>query len=316
MFDLAAAIKAAQAIPTVTIPPGVYTIPPLRSVAPPVPVRIICTGVTFASLQLSDCANLSFEGLSVLQGPVAQDTPAVKLQNCTSVAFINPTITGTASADGLYWGKAVLISGGSLVSISGGEVSGFFKGVSLAATDDCTLSGVELHHVRTSPVNGYGQRPTISGNIIRDIIPDAAHGDHSDGIHFFTKGQSAACDGLTITGNRMTLANAGGTLGINLEGTLAAPFTNVRIVGNALAWNNNQGITTDHVQSGEISGNVLTPTAGLDDPKHAPTIILRPTNGPLKVFGNTLKTTPGMKPFEGQNTFLTAVQIAAYGAKA
>lgn len=318
-LDLAALIKAAQAIPTVTIPPGVYPAQVLHAAVPPSMVRIIATGVTFAGLQLSDCSNLSFEGLTVLQAVVAQGSPAVKLQNCVNVAFVNPTFTGTPDpATGFYMGKAVQAIGGSHVSITGAEISGFFKGVNPASSDDFMLSGSDLHHIRTSPVDGFGQRITITGNHIHDIIP-VAGADHSDGLHFFTKGQSVPCDGLTITGNRMEMGgtSASGTLGINIEGTAASPFTNLKISGNALAWNNNQGITTDHAESGEISGNVLIPAAGLDNPAHAPAIVLRPTNGAgLKVFGNTSKSGPSMQPFAAQNTFLTPAQIAQYGAKA
>lgn len=313
-LDLATLIASAAAVPTVTIPPGVYPTQHLPATRPPAVVRIVCAGVTFAGLQLSDCANLSFEGLSVLQPPVAQGVAAVLLQACVGVTFLNPTITGTVDpTTGLYMGKAVQVLGGSHVSILGGEISGFFKGVNPAATDDFTLSGCDIHHIRTSPVDGFGQRITISDNHIHDIIP---HGvDHSDGIHIFTKGQTVPCDGLRITGNRLEMAVAPGTLGINLEGTQTAPFTNVNVAQNVLKWNNNQSFTTNWVSSGSVTDNQFLPAPGLDDQRHSSGMMFRNAGPALLVTGNTCKDNIYMAPYR-QNTFLTPAQIAQFGAAA
>jgi hypothetical protein len=108
----------------------------------------------------------------------------------------------------------------------------------------------------------------------------------------------------------MELSDAAGTLGINLEGTPPpSGFINFKVTGNTLRWNNNQGISTNYVQSGEIKDNVLTPAPGLDDPKHAPGFIFRNSGPDVVVSGNTSKDNKSMAAYR-DNTFLSAAQIA------
>jgi hypothetical protein len=324
-FDLAAAIKAYSPSPVIVVPAGDYPVLTLKGYDFSAgPLRIVASGkVTYAGLTVTGCKGLTFEGVSILQSPVAQDVPALNVQDSSGIAFKGGSIKGTVDPKaGLYMGKGVLLTRCSHVSIVGAEVCGFFKGVSFVDSSDCDVTGCDIHTVRTSPVNGGGaiNRISVAANSIHDIIPDLAHGDHSDGVHFFGKVSAGPMDGISVTDNIMAQAQADGTQGINLEGTAAAPFTNVKVTGNTLTWNNNQAIALNHVLSGVISGNVLRPAPGLNDPKHAPGIIVQNrVLGPpsdLQITGNTVKKIASFNPAYGTNTTLTDKQIAQYGAKA
>lgn len=326
-FDLTAAIKAAQPVPapppvpTVVIPPGDYPAVVLRGLNPSAVVRIVATGARFAGLQISGCSNLSFEGMEVHNpAPASATSPVVFIQSSSDISFSGGKVSGALDAkSGVLFGKGVSVADGTRITVSGVEIYNLFKGVSLANASDFALQSCDIHDVRTSPVDGGGdlQRVHTVDNHIHGIVPVAAFGDHSDGIHFFTKNSGKPCDGIVIERNLMEMGgtSASGTLGINLEGTPTGQFTNISVKGNKLRWNNNQGITTNWVQTGEFSGNELLPAPGLDNPAHAPAIVFRNSGPQVKVFGNTVKSGPSMKPFAGQNTFLTAVQIAQYGAK-
>jgi len=313
-FDLASAIKAAQPVPAqpvVTIPAGDYPAVTLRGLNPAIPVRIVGQGVvTFTGLDIFGCTGLNFEGITVHDpAPATASGPIVLIQDCSSVTLKGCKVSGSA-VGGLLQGKGISVVRSSVI-IDGCEVFDCFKGVSLDDGAGSIIRGCELHNIRTSPINGGGDLSNvqITSNHIHDLVPVAAQVDHSDGIHFWTKNNTKPIDGLLIQGNQMELANAGGTLGINLEGTPApGGFTNCTVADNALKWNNNQGITTNWVQ-GQITGNSLLPAPGLDNPAHAPGIVLR--NSTVTITGNTVKMGPSMKPFPN-NTFLTAAQIAAY----
>lgn len=321
-FDLAVAIKAVQPAPPVllvTVPPGDYPAVVLRGLNPSAVVRIVASGARFAGLQMTGCSNLSFEGLEVHNpAPASASSPVVFIQSSSDIGFSGGKVSGDR-VGGLLLGKGISIANSARVTISGNEVFDLFKGISLASSPGTVLHDNDVHDVRTSPIDGGGDLTLaqIIGNHIHDIVPEASQGDHSDGIHLFTKNALKPNDGIVIQANRMEQADAGGTLGINLEGTPGnGVFTNIKVAENVLKWNNNQGITTNWVQSGEFTDNVLLPAPGLDDPKHAPAIVFRNSGPDVKVTGNTVKLGPSMKPFAGQNTFLTPAQIAQFGGGA
>jgi hypothetical protein len=317
---LAAAIASARGGDTILLSPGPpadivvrgRTFSPQLTITSADPKRPAVLG----GLQLSGVTGVRLVNVDVHQAAsedVKNGSPAIFIQSSHGIDIVGAHVSGSKSeAEGLYLGKGVSLLDSDHVTITGAEVSGFFKGVSFANISDSSLEASDLHDIRTSPVNGGGdlQRVRIVGNHIHDIIPDRTHGDHSDGIHFFTKNSPKPCDGLVITDNRMELSDAVGTLGINLQGTPEpGGFTNVKVNGNTLRWNNNQGITTNWVQSGEFKNNVLTPAPGLDDPKHAPGFIFRNSGPDVEVSGNTSKDGKSMAPYR-KNTFLSAAQIA------
>lgn len=321
-LDLTALIKAVKPQAPeliVYVPAGDYPACVLRDLHPEQRVRIIAQGkVTFAGLQVSSCSNLSFEGIEVHGVDLkSASSPVLYLQSCTDVSFTGGRVSGSVDpVSGVLFGKGVSVADGVRVTVANCEIWNLFKGVSLANASDFALQSCDIHDVRTSPVDGGGnlQRVHIVDNHIHGIVPVARFGDHSDGIHLFTKNSLQPCDGIVISGNRMEMSSAPGTLGINLEGTpQPGGFTNIKVTGNKLFWNNNQGITTNHVRSGEFTANELYPAPGLDNPSHAPGFVFRDNGPAVTVTGNTSKDGKSMKPYRA-NTFLTPAQIAAYGS--
>lgn len=250
--------------------------------------------------------------------PVSSQSPVLNVVGSNDVAVSDSIVRGTYDlVKGLLLGKGVVVTGGSDFAITNSEIRDLFKGISAASVGGLLkVQGNDLHNIRTSPIDGGGllTGSLIDANHIHDIVPVASQGDHSDGIHFFTKSGSPITD-MTISNNRMEMGgtSASGTLGINLEGT-ASPggFVNITVTGNTLRWNNNQGITTNWVQ-GRITNNILRAAPGLDRiPAHAPGIILR--NSSVIITGNTVKISPSMMPYANDNTILTLAQITADGA--
>lgn len=315
----AATVKAAQSGDTITLGPGDYGAAEIRSRDfSPAGLTIDASEprAAFATLVVAGVKHLTLKAPTVFPPRNAIDsTKAVSILTCSYVELLAPDIRGARDADGIPHGHALVFTGGDHNAVRGGEIAYFFKGVTNSGSDFLTVEGVDVHHIRTSPIDGGGQHFTVDNNDIHDLL-FVVPTDHHDGIHVFTGDATVNLDGLTITNNRLIGSSVGGAEGINLQGTAQSGFTNFKVNSNTLRWNNNQGIATNFLISGEIRDNDLGPAPGLDDPKHAPTVILR-TYDPaqLVITGNTLKDTPSLKNYR-QNTFLNAAQIARMGAAA
>lgn len=322
---LAAAVAKAKPGDTITLsgPPAAVL---LRGFNFPTPVTITSADpahpVVLNGLQISSGTGLRLVSVDIHKtAPANADDPVVLIQSSHFIELRSANVSGAMDSTGLRLGKGISLADSDHVTITGGSVFDLFKGVSFSNVSDAILQAADLHHVRTSPVNGGGElhRISILRNHIHDIVPDAAHGDHSDGIHFFGKVSKTPLDAILIQGNQMELVNADGTLGINLEGAANAGFTNVSVTGNILKWNNNQGIALNYVQSGDISGNMLTPIILLKDVKHAPSIIVKGRTlglpAVLHITGNTSAPIVAFDKAYGTNTTLTPAQIASYMAQ-
>lgn len=319
-INLPALIQAAKPGDIIAIPPGDYPFLEIRSRSFSPPLTLVSLDqlnpARIDGLHAVGVSGLRLVGLDIhMLAPSHDFAPVVFFQSCTDVDLIGGKVHGSIdAATSMLFGKAISIADGLRVTVSGVEVFDFYKGVSFANVADTTVQVCDIHHGRTSPIDGGGdlQRLKLLYNRIRDTVP--VPGDHSDGIHLFTKNSKRPCDGLVIMGNSLEDATTAGTLGINLQGSPApGGFTNALIIANTERWNNNQGITSDYVQADYI-GNLLLPAPGLDDHKHAPSITMRWTDK-IRAYGNTCKMGPSLAALGTMNTGLTDAQITQYGAK-
>lgn len=320
--QLAAAVAKAKGGDTILLtagPPGptltfrsLTFSPPITitSVDPAHPVEV--GGLSFSGVSGVNLVSLDIHRTDLLSA----DSPVLNIVSSANISVTNSKIRGGVDpASGLIWGKGVVITGGSNITVSGSTITDAFKGVSVADATDTIISGNEVYNIRTSPIDGGGliSRLKISANHIHGLVPVTAQGDHSDGIHIFTKSGSPVT-GLTVSNNLLEQPGAAGTLGINLEGTPApGGFYAAKIDGNTLRWNNNQALTTNYVYSGEFLNNVLRAAPGLDNAAHCCGLFLRNPGPALIITGNTLKANSYTAPYPN-NTFLTPAQIAADGA--
>lgn len=319
-FDLNAVIVSAKSGDIIAIPPGDYPFLTVRSRSFSPPLTLVSLDqlnpARINGMQLTGVTGMRLVGLDIhMLAPSHDFAPVLFIQSCADIEVVGGKVHGSIdTVTKLLFGKAISIADGTRVTVSGVEVFDFYKGVSFANVTDTTVQMCDIHHGRTSPIDGGGilLRLKLLFNRIRDTVP-VLKVDHSDGIHLFTKNATMPCDGLVIMGNSLEDATTIGTLGINLEGTPApGGFINALIIHNTERWNNNQGISSNYVQADYI-GNLLLPAPGLDNPKHAPAITTRPTDR-IRAYGNTCKMGPSLAALGPMNTGLTDAQITAYGA--
>ncbi len=258
------------------------------------------------SLTVNSSSHLVFDGLSVNFTPSASTvtwTPAVSINNSSSITFAHSTVTGgnaitgvdpsatstdsTGNVIGLATGYGVLISKSTGVTLSGDDISHFYKGVVIASSDYVTVQGSDLHDTRTTPiVAGGGNHITIDSNHIHDVNPwHWGSGDHADFLALWTNaGQASASTDIKVTNNLMEQGSGTAVLGMWLQGGDIG-YTNVVISGNTFLNGNFQGITIWDVTGASIDHNTLLQTSG-SDYKSAPGILLSGGSESISVHDN------------------------------
>ena len=328
--DLAKLLAAAKPGDTLKLPDGDY-----GDLALAKPINLIGgKGALFNSVWFkAGSSGSTLLGVSVLRKAQVADNAATNaisivgiaaaplhdiiLTNVTMQMGLAPDGANGASAHpGQMIGRGITIQNANDIVLTGCDISSAIHGVVVGASKGVTITKSKVHNVRATPIDASGADfLTISYNQIGESHPYGT--DHADMIHVFTyTGQPTPTAHLTIIGNTFDQGSGAAVLGINTEDQYGAGFTDINISSNTLRLNNNQGLILSGVRSGVVHANSLQPTIGLDDPKHAPTIVLRPTTVPtpaLKISDNYCKMQPALAPF-GPNTFWTAAEIASMAA--
>ena len=261
----------------------------------------------FSSVNLNGASHIKLDTISVNYVPNSSTysfSPAVKINNASDITFVHSTVTGgnavngvaqtattldsTGNVLGLPTGYGVLVTGSNGVKVDGVEVSNFYKGIVLNASDNVTISHNDVHDTRTTGiVAGGGNNITIDSNHIHDINPwNWGAGDHADFLAMWTNaGQTSASNNITISNNLMEQGKGTAVLGMWMQGG-AVGYTNVSITGNAILNGNFQGITLWDVHGASVDHNTLLQTSG-SDWKSAPGILLSGGTQNISTHDNT-----------------------------
>jgi parallel beta-helix repeat protein len=92
---------------------------------------------------------------------------------------------------------------------------------------------------------------------------------------------------VRIVNNRMEQMAGEAILGMWLQGSQAAPFTDFEITGNQIVVNNLQGILINNSHGGVIADNRLYRATKGDD-EQSPTVLLRENTTGVTLKGNQL----------------------------
>jgi len=228
---------------------------------------------------------------------VGQPVPAGTANALYATAVPPPPMN--AFLVGFPAGRALSIDFSTFVTVEGSDLSGFFSGVSIGNSADITIAGNRIHHLRTTPVKGGGDRITIARNVLEHMTPyryvDPATGrqlgDHLDFIHMFNLVGGSALEDLKITRNVMDASGAFDAIGILLEDNAQAGFPRSLIGGNLLITGNTQAISLSGPGDFTVIDNVILAPPG--STKYG-TII--PRGAALKATGNTLYDS-SVKPY-------------------
>ena len=210
--------------------------------------------------------------------PTASSTSnsqAIRIWGSSDIVITNAVVTGGQSVNGVEpsattldstgnvlgqpVGKAINIDSSSNITINTTEISQFHKGITFSNSSDLTISGNDIHDLRTTPISGSViSGLVITGNHTWDSNPwnFGGSGDHGDRIHLWTG--TTTITGLVISDNLLEQGSGAPMLGIYLDDNgKGLGFSNVVVSGNTLVDGEGQGVLLENV-SGLIAGNTLT----------------------------------------------------------
>jgi hypothetical protein len=277
------------------------------------PVTITCADKarppSFRKLSVSESSYLTLSCLRVDFVPDAKTVTyswATRIQQSDHITFKDVRIVGGPAVSGLNedgtgtdvggniigrpTAYGLLINHSSDVLIDGGEVARFHKGVMLQWTQKVTIRGVELHDMRTTAIVGADNSDlTIENNHLHSAHPWRwGRGDHADLLALWSNANQTTPNArVRIVGNRMEQMEGEAILGMWLQGTEAAPFTDFEITGNQIVVNNLQGILINNSHGGVIADNRLYRATKGDD-EQSPTVLLRENTTGVNLRGNQL----------------------------
>lgn len=272
---LLSALAAATGGETIQLAPGNYGDLVVRDKQFAQDVTL--TGGIFSSVALVSTSHIHFDRTAVLFAPSMSSTsnsPGVRIDRSSDIAFTNSTVTGGPSVNGVPYestaldatgnviglpvGKGITITSSTNVMIANNDVSKFDKGIVFAVSDVVSVVGNQVHDLRTSGILGSGGAGlVITGNHVWNSNPWSygGAGDHGDRIIVWT--DKIPVTGLVISDNLLEQGTGAALLGIYLDDNgKGLGFKDVTISGNTLRDGQGQGVLLENV-SGAIERNAL-----------------------------------------------------------
>lgn len=314
---------SAQPGDTVALAPGAYgSLDLSRKLA--AKVTVACADPTkrpvLAGIYMSGAANVTATCLDVAWKPDAKATtwtPAVTIGESDHITLSDvrvtggPAVTGVArdfvgytgndgNVLGLPTGYGVQVRSSTDVTLEAVEVSSFYKGIVLQGTKRVTIRRANVHDTRTTSIVGSNNSDLlVTDSDLHDVQPwawglktpaGASYGDHGDFLALWSDAnQTTPNANIQIVGNRMIQAKGTPILGMWLEGSAAAPFTDAVIRDNLIVVNNLQGIgPLSYCKSCLITGNALKRADGSGSAGQSPTVLLRGGSTAVTVAKNIL----------------------------
>lgn len=320
--DLKAALAAAAAGSTFTVPAGRYGDLKLVRLKPDLTVEF-APGAVARSLDFAYCDGLR------LKGAVVDFTPdeltrghhmAIRIVESARVTVEGAKVVGGAAVWGVAadapagaqaktggavigWPVGVGISGFRTpgLAVEGCDVTGFFRGVMISDSADCRVAGNRIHDTRSTPIAfADADRISIEANLLGPVRPwkYSGAGDHGDAIHGWVRSTQIADGvkrptvGVRIIGNLFDQGDGEPILGIYLDDdALDVGFVEALIERNVILNSNSQGVRLEAV-AGVVRDNLMLRTSDAAG-TGAPGLVLFGQKGrALTVEGNTLPDRP------------------------
>lgn len=270
------------------------------------PTEVIITSAdpenpaTFEGLHILGGQNMTFDGILVEHVPEAgenKNTPVVEIGNYGSaessgISIINSDFVGYAASakvggdpsdpndvaahggmvEGNYAGIAVSVDGAD-ITLSGNDISGFYRGISVKEGEDISITGNSLHDIRSDGMTfGEVKNVLIEDNEIRDLTPwrhaDApGRGDHPDMIQFWTTNSDAATENVIIRDNLLIQEDVGDGVfaqGIFMRNPKAESdsgtdmfYKNITIEGNVIYNSHINSLVVGEADGLTVANNIL-----------------------------------------------------------
>ncbi len=250
-------------------------------------------------MQITNVSHVTLDGSTVKFTPTLTSTSnsqAIRVVQSDHVIIQNAKVTGGLAINGVPQDATVLDKTGNVLGLPVGkgvnfensqdsgiydsDISLFHKGVTFSDSENITISGNDIHDLRTSPITGSVLSGiSITGNHTWNSTPWAygGAGDHGDRIHLWTDHRPS--ENIVIRDNLLEQGSGAPMLGIYLDDKgLGLGFVDADISNNTIIDGHGEGILLENT-SGTVTGNELiwsgtgnavndTPRIIVDDGSH------------------------------------------------
>ncbi len=261
------ALKSAGAGDTIALTPGTYgelaigksvsnvTITSANAADPAVVNKLTLRGAT----------NIELRDLTFDYDPSRSNSTPFWVEGGRGIDIVDVTFEGH-DIGGFGEGVGLRLKGGSDITVSQSEISGFRNGIYASNGTDVTLLGNDFREMSNDGMLLGGMNGVlIQGNDFRDMDSPASR-KHKDGIQFLTSASEAGSRDVVIRDN--VIVNPEVSHGIFLTNTVynngngSSYHRNVLIEDNLVLGNQVHGISVNHGAGVTIRDNVVEQIPG------------------------------------------------------
>ncbi len=262
---------------------------------------------TISEMTLDGASNITFENIVfdyTFNGESTSYKP-FEVKNSANITIQDSVFDGDLAQgvssidDGYGSGKALAVRDSSGIVISNNEFYDWWKGLSVGASTNVTVSGNDVHSVRSDGMSFGGvQNILIENNYLHDFRASPNSGDHRDMIQF-SKGLGPS-DNVIIRDNVFDMGTGTHAQTIFMGNGKTDPndpamfYTNVLIEDNVIYNAHTHGITVTGAKDLTISHNTIlavdrSVTGGITIPK----INVTSTSQNVTIDGNVVSGVAG-----------------------
>lgn len=257
--ELMAAAARARSGDTIALAAGNYDNVVLRNIKFDGPVTIT-SAAPGAPAEINGLKAIGVENLTFRNVVFADKDSATaydfEIKNAAKVSFDSVVICGQDGEPG-YLSNAFMVRGSRDVSITNSEITHLRYGINMLDNSGVTIKGNYFHDMRADGFHGGGlSNVLIADNVFTDFHPAA--GDHPDAIQFWTAGQKASAENITITGNVIHRGDGAAIQGIFMgDETNVLPYKNVTISDNLVVGGMYNGIHVERAAGLTVNDNIV-----------------------------------------------------------
>ncbi|MFG6527949.1 right-handed parallel beta-helix repeat-containing protein [Sulfitobacter sp. M23508] len=265
------------------------------------------TPATISEMTLDGASNITFENIVfdyTFNGESTSYKP-FEIHNSANITIKDSVFDGDLAQgvssidDGYGTGKALAVRDSSGIVISNNEFYDWWKGLSVGASTNVTISGNDVHSVRSDGMSFGGvQNVLIENNYLHDFRASPNSGDHRDMIQF-SKGLGPS-DNVIIRDNVFDMGTGTHAQTIFMGNGKTDPddpamfYTNILIEDNMIYNAHTHGITVTGAKDLTISHNTILAvdravTGGITIPK----INVTSTSQNVTIDGNVVSGVAG-----------------------
>ncbi|MBB4314071.1 LamG-like jellyroll fold domain-containing protein [Roseospira marina] len=328
--DLVATLNSVKGGETIALAAGNYggltidggSLPNLQGLSAPVTITSADPGhpATFSGLNVSDAANLTFDGVTfdydAAPGSAWWDKP-FQVNGSSNITirdaiFDGDVAEGTHSIlDGYGTGFGLYVKGSTGVTVENSHFSMFRQGIVVADSEDTRVLGNEIVAMSGDGIKGSElQTALIEGNYVHDFVTAPGDDWHFDLIQIFANynGGIAPSSDVTIRGN--VLDNGSGvatqSIFVGVGGGYEPGsdpdfhYSNILIEDNLIHNALKNAIAEERTDGAIIRNNTLVHNTDVDaTASSVPSIVTNPESTNVQIYNNILPGTLTLAATDG-----------------